>query len=543
MNDTVIYKKVFQRHYSREAQNYSLIDSNKKEYYDGVHPFFDFISTYRDEDTFKTNLKNLLFTIIQDTVTILIEQKEEKISLKIFQKSFSRKVGLQYFTLYKNIRYVTVNMKYGNIYFGEMNNYQNKKKVHKKVRSNFIINDSFKTFRTSLKNIINEFSADQNTDVINEVSRIFLDKIDGGVKGLSFGDRLFKYYLDKKQIKYPNNFPLYSNFLIGNFRKKLKKLDNRLVDTFMLMNDINGKKLKKVLHTANHLNVSNYKVGLKLFGSDWINQDEKLLKDIFNNQVSLDLSDKQISQFNLLICPKEKKRVFLLYKTFNSNNEIDEWTLKDHFLFYIQLKSFGETDIEWKSTDDSDFFREEHLDWVNKLEHYKNGTYNRIYPKIYYDVIQNFLIGDIQFYPKLLTNSSEYNSESSIQSNCVKGYIGRVSSIIISLRKNDIDSNERLTIEYRIHYLKNSDKSHIDRVQCLGKYNSLPDSSWDEPLRVLDSQVKKLLNDSNFPFYKLTKECSNGVKFESDTMFNQDGYLEWTYKAIDNSGMSDYFLF
>jgi hypothetical protein len=55
--------------------------------------------------------------------------------------------------------------------------------------------------------------------------------------------------------------------------------------------------------------------------------------------------------------------------------------------------------------------------------------------------------------------------------------------------------------------------------------------------------VKKLLNDSNFPFYKLTKECSNGVKFESDTMFNQDGYLEWTYKAIDNSGMSDYFLF
>ena len=77
----------------------------------------------------------------------------------------------------------------------------------------------------------------------------------------------------------------------------------------------------------------------------------------------------------------------------------------------------------------------------------------------------------------------------------------------------------------------------------MGKYNSLPDSSWDEPLRVLDSQVKKLLNDSNFPFYKLTKECSNGVKFESDTMFNQDGYLEWTYKAIDNSGMSDYFLF
>jgi hypothetical protein len=540
MTDTVLYKKVFQKYLCQEAKNYSSLSSNKKDYYDGTHPFFEFIVTHRNEGIFKENINNSLFSVMNETVTIVIEEKEEKISLKIFYKSFSRNAGVRYFKLHRQMKYVTVNKKFGNIYFGEMNNYQNKKKVQKKIRCNFFINESFANLRAHLKTITNGFNTEQNSDFMNEISRIFLDKIDGGLTNLSFGERLLKYHLDKKQIKYPNNFSLFSNFLKGDFKRRLKKFDNRLVDTFMDMNEIHGKKLKKILHTSRNLNISNYKTALKLFGVDWINQDEKLLKDIFDNIVNLNMSDNLISQFNSLLSPKEKKRVFILFKNFNSNNEIDEWTFRDHFVFYTQLKNFGETDIEWESTNESDF-RQEHLDWTNKLEHYKKGTYYRIYPKVYQDSLSNFKVNGVGFYPKLLSNSSEYNTESSIQSNCVKGYIGRVSSIIISLRKNSSESHERLTIEYRIHYLKNSDKILIDRVQCLGKYNSRPDETWNEALEILDKQLSNLSNNSNFPFYKLSKVCNNGTILESDTKFNDDGLLEWTFKGIDNSGFQDYF--
>ena len=41
---------------------------------------------------------------------------------------------------------------------------------------------------------------------------------------MDFSQRLFKFYLDKRQIKYPNNFDCYSKILVGpKIRKVLKK--------------------------------------------------------------------------------------------------------------------------------------------------------------------------------------------------------------------------------------------------------------------------------------------------------------------------------
>jgi hypothetical protein len=59
-------------------------------------------------------------------------------------------------------------------------------------------------------------------------------------------------------------------------------------------------------------------------------------------------------------------------------------------------------------------------------------------------------VGMDTYYPVLLTNSSVYNQESQLQSNCVKGYIGKTGSIIVSLRKGSIDSDIRGTIEYSL---------------------------------------------------------------------------------------------
>lgn len=534
MSETVLFKKVFQKFWVRQNRDRSHLPCERKEYFDGVHPFFDVVQILSSEEAFWEHLKDPLYEVFQYTATLVVEQKGDKLSLKWFYRTFSRKVGKQYFSLKKSMRFVTVNLKSGNVYFGELINYQNKRNFVKKIRSNYFINDSFRAFRANLKNSISEFNVDDCSSLTNEVCRLFIDKIDGGVENLSFGDRLFKFHLDKKNIKYPNNFPLYSSVIQGEFRKILKKTDYKIVDAFMVLNKIQGKKIKKVLHTVENLNVQNYKTGLKLFGSDWLNQEENLLRDILNNKIEFILDNGLANDFNRFSSPKEKKRAFSLYKSFNKDNEIDGWTLRDHFQIYVQLKRYGDTEVEWKSRDSSEFFRQEHLDWSDKLSFYKKGHYQRVYPQSFFEVIKDFKYNDENYFPVLLTNSLEYNMESSIQSNCVRGYIGQPSSIIISLRKNSELSENRLTVEYRVSKSPNLALYYIRRVQTKAKFNYEPDESWIEPLKVLDSSVELLVKNKKFETYKLTKKCANGVELESDTHFDENGLLVWSYKAIDN---------
>ena len=534
MSETVLFKKVFQKFWVRQNRDRSHLPCERKEYFDGVHPFFDAVQILSSEEAFWEHLKDPLYEVFQYTATLVVEQKGDKLSLKWFYRTFSRKVGKQYFSLKKSMRFVTVNLKSGNVYFGELINYQNKRNFVKKIRSNSFINDSFRTFRANLKNSISEFNVDDCSSLTNEVCRLFIDKIDGGVENLSFANRLFKFYLDKKNIKYPNNFSLYSSVIQGEFRKILKKTDYKIVDAFMVLNKIQGKKIKKVLHTVENLNVQNYKTGLKLFGSDWLNQEENLLRDILNNKIEFILDNGLANDFNRFSSPKEKKRAFSLYKSFNKDNEIDGWTLKDHFQIYVQLKRYGDTEVEWKSTDSSEFFRQEHLDWSDKLSFYKKGHYQRVYPQSFFEVIKDFKYNDENYFPVPLTNSLEYNMESSIQSNCVRGYIGQPSSIIISLRKNSELSENRLTVEYRVSKSPNLALYYIRRVQTKAKFNYEPDESWIEPLKVLDSSVELLVRNKKFETYKLTKKCANGVELESDTHFDENGSLVWSYKAIDN---------
>lgn len=534
MTETTLYKRVFQKYWVQQNRDRSLLQKNKKEYYDGVHPLFDVVSVFSDEKSFYENLKDPLYSLKQYSLTIVVEQKDHKVSIKAFSKEFGRKAGTSYYTLKKNMIFLTVNVLTGNIYQGYLNNYQNKKKVQKKVRVNFLISRSFNTFRIQMKNLISYFDVDNNSYIINEAFDIFIKKVDGGEKFLSIPSRLFKFFLDKKNIKYPNNFIIYSDSFFGDFRKILKKNDNKIVDSFMSINNLNGKKIKKVLHTVDNLNIQNYKNGLKMFGSDWLNQDESLLKDIFNNKISFEVSENLSEEFNQLSSLKEKRRAFQMYKNFNKNNEVDGWTLRDHFVFFVTLKRYGDTEVEWRSSSNTESFRQEHLDWADKISFYKKGEYKRIYPEKFFDAFQNFSIDGKIYFPVLLTSTPEYNDESSVQTNCVRTYIGHPSSFIISLRIGEKNSLDRLTVEYKIVYLKNSDIVHLDRVQTRAKYNQKPDESWDKPLEILDGIVNNIIVDKKFQTYQLIKKCANGVELKSDTHFDENGKLVWTYESIDN---------
>jgi hypothetical protein len=227
------------------------------------------------------------------------------------------------------------------------------------------------------------------------------------------------------------------------------------------------------------------------------------------------------------------KKVYSVFKGMIINDTMNNWTFNDHVRNYTSLKEFGENEIKW-TTDGSDYnrFQAEHLDWTDKLEHYRKGSYIRIYPDYFYERIEKPLD---DFFPVLLKSSDEYNHESLNQSNCVKGYIGRASSMIISLRKNSPESTERATIEYRIVFLKNLEKVHVDRVQTLGKFNQNLDSSWNEVLLKLDEVVLSCYQDKNFKTVSIEKVCQNGTKLSSGSHFDDNGNLQWTERKTSNN--------
>ena len=545
MEEKILFKKVFNRYWAQQHRDRSHLSDNNSDHYDGTHPIFNLVAAHKDEETFRKNLKDPLYSVFQETITIVVEERVDKVSFKVFFKSFNRKVGKTYFKLKRDMSFITVNKKFGNIYFGKLHNYQNKKKFTKSIRSNSFIKDQFDTFIVNLKSLISSFNVDESSKIIFECSRIFLNQIDGGVQGITIGDRLFKFYLDKKNIKYPNNFMLFSKVLNKEFRDILKKNENKIIDSYMVQNKIFGKKIKKVLHTVEDLNVDNLKTGLKLFGSDWIHQENTLIRDIFNNKIQFTLEDNLIDSFNELASPKEKRRAFSIYKAFNTLNEIDGWTLRDHFRFYVNLKRYGDTEVEWKS-DGLDYKKlaQEHLDWTDKLSFYRKGEYQRKYPQRFFETLKSFNIQNREYFPVLLTNTSEYNEESSIQSNCVRTYIGKPSSLIVSLRKGSDTSQERLTVEYKVSKTPKLPIVYINRVQTRATHNSRPEDFWEKPLEILDELMGRLLQNNTFETYKLSKKCSNGVELESETNFNELGKLVWTYDAIDNEmNPSNYILF
>jgi hypothetical protein len=488
------------------------------------------------EEDFVLHYGNPLARVLKSYLMIVVERDGDKVSMKVFSGFRERRVGNKWFKVVRNVDYITVNTKTGDVYSGFLHNYQNKKKVRKKLNKNYFLNEPVSNIGYVIRDKIWSYSHN-SVEVAMDASSKFMNEVDGRrglVSIFSLDKRLFKFYLDKKGIKYPNNFFLYSSRLVGPiFRKTLKKNDNRLVDTFMIHNGLTGKKLKKCLHSCKGLNLDLYLVAKNLFGDDWINQDDDFILQTLNSEFKI--KDAVIpDEFVSVIGKDELRRVFNLFKKVYFEEMLDTYTFIDHIEIYTQLKMYGETDLRWMSND-VDIFRNEHLDWSDKLTFYKNGHYERIYPIYSYEHLEQPLG---EYYPVLLDDSISYNEESSSQSNCVKTYIGKPSNIIISLRKGSRNSEDRATIEYQL-YLED-DKTKCRRVQSLGKYNGKLSDEWTHWLLKLDLKMLYYVNDDRFEPVKITKKCYNGAFFESGSYWDEDGFLKWTHKTIEGPRTLDF---
>lgn len=493
------------------------------------HPLFLIKKTTTDEESYLENYGNPMCTITKMHVMIVVEKNGDKVAIKLFHGFRNRRAGNAWFKVSWNVDYISVNVKTGDVYVGYIKEYQKKIKCKKRIRRNFFSNDPINSMKSMIKNVLNGFGdkAEMSEIALRAISE-FMFQLDNrdDFENLDFNQRLFRFYLNKRQIKYPNNFQLYADHLVGpQIRKILKKNGNKLVDAFMEVQKLSGKKLKKSLHTCRGLNISLYQHARELFGDDWLNQDEGVITELLN---SVNTSyGVPLPEFKSVISNEELRRVYTIFKRVYIDNILDAWTFRDHIRMYTELKLYGETDLRWMSENNKEEFRQEHLDWTDKIQFYKQGVYEREYPQYFTDMIQN---GIGEYKPVLLTNSKEYNEESSVQSNCVKTYIGRASSFIVSLRKGE--HGDRATIEY--HLSKVEDKVKVKRVQSLGRFNNRLGEEWGDVLFKLDEVVLSSVKDKRFETVKITKECKNGVKLNSDSHWDHGNVLRWTYKNIDS---------
>ena len=503
-------------------------DTSKKH---GNRPLFlvDTIHS-KNEEVFVENYGNPLAQVNKDYVMAVVEKDGDKISLKMFTGSKMRTKGVKYFRVKKNVDYITVNLKTGDVYTGYLHNFQKKRKATKKINRNCFIGDPLSLIKNKLRNNLQIFGTDIDdksvSTVVNDVVNKFIESIDQGrYEGLSVDDRLFKFYLDKRRIKYPNNFSAYKQHLIGpSIRKKLKKNGGRLVDAFMDEKNISGALLKKSLHECEKINLDVYFYAKKVFGIDKLNQDKGTVLGLLESVTHVN-SPQAADLLIELISPSELDRYYQTFKEVFIYCNIDTYTLSDHVRMYCELRRYG-VDIKWMADgSNKDVFHQEHLDWTDKLAHYRDGVYTRIYPEVLHQLLSKDING---VKPVLLTTSKEYNEESSTQSNCVKSYVSRPASIIISLRNEE---KERATIEYQVR--KINDEVIIQRVQSLGKRNTGLKSEWDDVLLSLDKIMLYYIQDKNFDFVKVIKENKMGMRFESNSMWNSWGSLDWEDNRIN----------
>jgi hypothetical protein len=496
------------------------------------HPLFVVDKVTTDEESYTENYGNPICTVIKSYVMVVVEKTEDKISIKVFRGNRNRQAGNAWFKVSRNVDYITVNKKTGDVYHGYIHDYQKKRKCSKKIRRNFFYNEPINTIKNIIRSSLSEYEVNTYDIAIRAVST-FMFEVDerNGFENLDFNKRLFRFYLNKRQIKYPNNFYVYSQILVGpEIRKILKKNENKLVDSYMIKEGLSGKKLKKALHNCETLNIELYKHARTLFGDDWLNQDGDIISKLLNSK----LQGQAIPpEFKMAISPEELKRVYLMFKRVFVYDDLDSYTFYDHIRMYTELKLYGETEIRWYSEKSKEEFREEHLDWTEKIQFYKEGNYSRIYPEYFKLVIEKEIDG---YTPVLLMDSKSYNEESYIQSNCVKTYIGKPGSFIVSLRKGLF--GDRATVEYKLTKVR----EHIVplRVQSLGKFNNKLGEEWNEILFKLDKVILSSIKDKRFETVKIIKECKNGVTLKSDSYWEED-YLKWTYKNIETRYNWDFY--
>lgn len=487
-----------------------------------VHPQWEQLSIDESEEVYLKNYGNKLCSTNHYREMIVVEKNEEKVSVKLFTYQRYRRVGTSYFRLSTSVHFLTYNFKTNSLYDGFLNNYHKKRKCQKRVRRTPLWVNPISDLKQKILSIfpylgvMSEAQIEERSRTVGNIVDSFLNSIPGmeNYPSSIYNDiGLVKMICDKRGVKLPDNWKNLISYYPQPKYKHLKKSKMKYIDALMLLNGFQGDKIRKILHKVQSFNPANFHTTCSFFGRDFIlSQSEQDLIKIFEYGTALNYA-RDCEKFSGT--KSELKKIYnvlmlLLDGVINHN------TFFDHIYFYNRLKTLEP--VKWSSSDYKSFVNE-HLEWTELLDFFTKGDYKRIYDTRFSDMLETpILMNGEHYHPVLLKTSKQYNEESFTQSNCVKGYINRAGSLIVSLRKNSKDSNERATIEFLIS--KNKDIIQYSRIQTLGRFNRTLSDEWNDVIERLDLRMDNLSQSiTNLEVPKVIVKC--GYKtFEASGVFN-----------------------
>ena len=498
-----------------------------KESFDGKHYVFTFDkSVNNDKEEFEKNYGNPLCDVTVFRSTFVVEENEDKICLKVFYCGKHRKAGEVFFRKSTKLNYITFNKKTNIFTVGKNTEYHKKRGKGKGsvVRRNSfpvsLTTDAYHSFMNGLDD-----TKTYNLEITEGIN-LFLSKI-GAEKVLNYIGlpmSLFGCLLDKQGVKKPDNWRGYYNVYPKPTKKDYKKYGFKMVDAYMKLNDVSSEKIKKVLHKVQNPCFKSIKMLMDIFGRDFILQrPEEELCIIFSTKTD-ELPFQPVRHYFENFGKRDMSNCYQIYLLSKTDHNLSTHTFYDHVRFF-DIISKNEP-VKWMSKTLKEF-NAEHTIWSDKVDFYTTGRYSRQYSNEFVERVSEPIITSdkITFNPLVLQSSEEYVNESVHQSNCVRTYQNRPSSLIISLRKED---GERASIEYRPSIGMNENQPVIfKRVQTLGRFNGQLDDTWDDAISILDNRLKRISNEvwGN----PVAEFVTGGGRKEYNFIFDKNGQLNWEH--------------
>jgi hypothetical protein len=509
---------------------FTLRKSNPRDHFDGKHLFYTFDKSVNgSKEEFEKNYGNPLCEVTVQRSTFVVEENEDKICLKVFYCGKHRKAGEVFFRKSTKLNYITFNKKTNIFTVGKNTEYHKKRGKGKSSvvrRNSFPISlttDGYHSFMNGLDD-----AKTYNLEIIEGIN-LFLSKI-GAEKVLNYIElpmSLFGCLLDKQGVKKPDNWRGYYNIYPKPTKKDYKKYGFKMVDAYMKLNDVSSEKIKKVLHKVQNPCFKSIKMLIDIFGRDFILQrPEEELCIIFNTKID-ESPFQPVRYYFENFSKRDMSNCYQIYLISKTDHLASTHSFYDHVRFFDVLSR--NEPIKWMSKTLKEF-NAEHSTWSDKVDFYTRGKYSRQYSEDFVSYISKPIIttNDEVFTPVVLQSSEEYVNESVHQSNCVRTYQDRPSSLIISLRKED---GERASIEYRPSIGKfgmNDNQPVIfKRVQTLGRFNNMLDETWDDAIFDLDVRLKTVtLKTWGNP---IAEFVTGGGRKEYNFVFDKDGQLNWEH--------------
>jgi hypothetical protein len=495
--------------------------------------FFKNKTISNNEEAFKGNYGNPFAKVSMSRRIASVTKNEDKVSIKIFRYSRGRNVGKKYFRVRTNLEYISYNIKTNALYYGKIINYHLKRKAIKKCNRVLLTSDWLESINCYINGSLGHSDSQSN----------MLESFVNGIPGTEkySGEpkmRFYKYFLEKSGAKLPNNWDAFICVYPQPTKKLLKKVNYKFIDSYMDLHKLKGDKIKRCLHLVKVINLEYLHFAYQVFGEKYIlsKPDEDIVKILqFSNYYGG-------TYYNLNDYTKaEKNNAYEIFKLI-LDEKIDLSTFTDHIRFKLRLSDINP--VKWKSKTLDDF-NDEHYEWSEKVADLSKCRYDRFYGNDFKGwVEQNIAVNEIDYYPVLLTNSSEYNFESMTQNNCVRTYINKPSAMIISLREGSNTGKNKLTIEYNLVCTDWETKEiTLKRVQTKRKSNMIPEPEWDEPLRILDLRIKELCKQKLFTLPKIQVTFKNMSKIESGLNIGDDGFIQWDNRAVQAGHSLNFYEF